>query len=1430
LGLLLLFTIGLSAQDFSNKGKDFWVGYGYHVRMNGGNGGSQQMVLYFATESVTNVSVSIPGLGYQVTYANIPANSIFTSNPIPKAGTQDARLTTEGISDKGIHITSDKPIVAYAHIYDGNVSGATLLFPTNTLGREYYSVNSTQISNENRSNGWFYAVAVDTGTTVVEIVPSANTLARPAGIPFTVSLKQGQIVNFMGELLSTSADPYTGVDLTGSTIRSVSSGTGGCKRIGVFSGSGKISLTCNNGSSSADNYIVQALPKNAWGKRYLTAPTRNFPNNFFRVCVTDPSTVVRFNGAVLTNLQRNFFYDFNTSEPGLIEADKPVMVAQYITSQSACGNGNPGDPEVIYLSPVEQNIDRVILNSTPNFAITRHFINVVIRSSAVGSFRLDGTAVTGFQTHPRDQAYAYAMLEVSAGNHTLQADSGFNAIAYGYGVAESYGYNAGTNVKDLYQFASVKNQYATVNFPAACKSSPFQFSMTFPYRPAQIKWVFGPALNGMGLADVTVSSPQFDSTWVVNDKQLYRYKLPDTYVIPAVGTYPIRIFAQNTTPEGCSGEQEIDYDLQVFERPVASFTVQSSGCVSDSVRFTDNSNLDGRQPILWAWNFGDSKSAGIRNPAHLYAAAGSYGVKYFLVSDIGCISDTATRTVVISDPPVAKFGVSGPGCSGKALTFTDSSTAASGNIAKWTWDFGDNSAKVVATTGAPQAHTYANTGDYTVTLQVENSSGCKSIAFSRQLAIGASPTVNFIFGNGCLPAASVQFTNQSTITGSTGNPLSYNWSFGEGSTSIQKDPMHTYNASGPFSTTLVVTAASGCKDSLTKTVNTIFSQPLAAFDAPAERCPGAAFQFTNQSTALNSSVTAWEWNFGDGSAGSSQQNPTYSYTTTGTYTVSLRVTSAVGCVSAVATKTVIVNAKPVAGFTVPGNRCETGLLTFTNTSTTGTGIVNKWSWNFGDGGAVSSQASPSYTYQKAGAYNVTLQVETDKGCVSDVLTRQVSVHPLPKVGFIVPGNCINDPISSFIDTSSIADGSQAQFSWLWNFGDGNALPGNNSSNVQNGQHRYTATGTYNVSLQVTSKDGCRSSLTQPFTVNGAVPVPQFTFQRSTQICSNDSLVVTDNSNVTPGSLVKLEIFWDYAGNPADITVVDKPARGAIYRHTYPEFFTPATKTFRVRMVVYSGINCLTVKDTTITVLAAPAIRFNPVQPVCASQASFQLAAEATNMTGTGTYSGRGTSAAGLFNPEAAGQGSHVIRYTFTGTNGCRTASEQTVLVFPVPIVSAGPDKFILEGGSTVLNGSGAGNTVSYQWSPVTALNNATLAQPVAMPVEDITYTLTVTSVDGCSAADQVTVKVLKSPSVPNAFSPNGDGVHDRWEIQYLDSYPGAIIEVFNRYGQKVFESKGYTKPWDGTANGKPLPVGTYYYLIDPKNGRKPISGFVDIIR
>jgi len=172
-----------------------------------------------------------------------------------------------------------------------------------------------------------------------------------------------------------------------------------------------------------------------------------------------------------------------------------------------------------------------------------------------------------------------------------------------------------------------------------------------------------------------------------------------------------------------------------------------------------------------------------------------------------------------------------------------------------------------------------------------------------------------------------------------------------------------------------------------------------------------------------------------------------------------------------------------------------------------------------------------------------------------------------------------------------------------------------------------------------------------------------------------------------------------------------------------------------------------------------------------------------------------------------------------------------VEIYPVPVVDAGPDKFVLEGGdialSPVLN---ANFPVTYTWSPSTWLDNAEALVPKSAPHDDIIYMLTVTSDKGCSSSDTVLVKVLKTPRIPNIFSPNNDGIHDKWEIPYLSSYPGCTVDIYNRYGQLVFHSIGYDRPWDGTVNGNPVPVGTYYYVIDPKHGRQKMAGYVDVIR
>jgi gliding motility-associated-like protein len=115
-------------------------------------------------------------------------------------------------------------------------------------------------------------------------------------------------------------------------------------------------------------------------------------------------------------------------------------------------------------------------------------------------------------------------------------------------------------------------------------------------------------------------------------------------------------------------------------------------------------------------------------------------------------------------------------------------------------------------------------------------------------------------------------------------------------------------------------------------------------------------------------------------------------------------------------------------------------------------------------------------------------------------------------------------------------------------------------------------------------------------------------------------------------------------------------------------------------------------------------------------------------------------------------------------------------------------------------------------------------------MHDQIYTLTATGKHNCTASDQLSVKVLKPVLPPNAFSPNGDNINDKWVIYNLSDYPDSKVEVFNRYGQRVFQSTGYPQPWDGSFKGNPLPVGTYYYVITLRNGFAPLSGYVAIIR
>lgn len=865
-----------SAQDFSNKGKDFWVGYGSHVSMYSSigtpldNGGSQDLILYFTSDRDANVTVEIPSVGYLKTYV-VKANTVTSSEPLPKSGLQDARLTTEGKSDKGIHITSDYSIIAYAHIYNNAISGATLLFPTNTLGRSYYSINYKQRSNSPFSYCYAYVIASEDSTNI-EVILSANTEGgNKIGDTIKVALNKGQIYNFFGKVVTTGPSASTGEDLTGTLIRSVATATSTCKRIAVFSGSGKINIYDNN-SRSADNYIQQAFPSNAWGKKYLTVPTAKMTNNIYRIAISDPTAVVKVNGNIIpaSSFVNNFYYDFVSNTANSIEANLPIMVAQYITTTGTYGNINNGngDPEMIYLSPIEQTINKVTINSTPfaNIVDTLHYVNITMPKSAAASLKVDGVTPTNSVIHPGDANFVYFQVNLRSGAHTIIADSGFNAIAYGYGSVETYGYNAGTNVIDLYQKLTVNNDYGTVKLPATCRGTPFKASITLPYQPLSLVW------NIPKYPNIPANyAPVYDSSYVVNGRTIYRYTLGQYLNYDSVGTYTIQLKVFNPTGDGCSGEQNIDFDLVVYPPPKAGFTLQSAHCLGDSLYLKDTTFVgqDDRKLIAYNWKVGNAPFVNAKNYILKSDTAGTIPIQYFVITDIGCLSDTLTTVVKIDSLPVNNFIIQNLKCVGKEMLFTDSSFAKVGTrIEKWIWNYGDRKVDSLNDNSAVR-HTYDSAINYNVKLTLQTTNGCV-VDQVKTIKVNPNPMVGFILPEICLKDPFAQFTDTTKIADASNN-FKYLWDFGEPgntqspNTSILANPKHRYLIPGTYQVNEKVTSVNGCFADTTMAFTVNGSVPISSFNIidSAALCSNLPVQLNNTSVVdigkIGKLVVYWDY-------------------------------------------------------------------------------------------------------------------------------------------------------------------------------------------------------------------------------------------------------------------------------------------------------------------------------------------------------------------------------------------------------------------------------------------------------------------------------------------------------------------------------------------------------------------------------------------
>lgn len=203
----------------------------------------------------------------------------------------------------------------------------------------------------------------------------------------------------------------------------------------------------------------------------------------------------------------------------------------------------------------------------------------------------------------------------------------------------------------------------------------------------------------------------------------------------------------------------------------------------------------------------------------------------------------------------------------------------------------------------------------------------------------------------------------------------------------------------------------------------------------------------------------------------------------------------------------------------------------------------------------------------------------------------------------------------------------------------------------------------------------------------------------------------------------------------------------------------------------------------------------------------------------------------LPNPVATPKDSTLYRVIVSNEFSCTDTAWVQVNVSKKPVAHAGEDKYILQGQTAQLSGTAGGTGIAYSWSPAQSMDNPASLQPVVSPAEDISYTLEVVSGNGCgTASDVVKVHVFKGLYVPNAFSPDGDGLNDTWNIPALRAYPGFEIQVFNRWGEVVYTSKDSGRPWNGRLKDRDLPTGVYAYIIRVKGLPAPLKGWVMLVR
>lgn len=918
-----------------------------------------------------------------------------------------------------------------------------------------------------------------------------------------------------------------------------------------------------------------------------------------------------------------------------------------------------------------------------------------------------------------------------------------------------------------------------------------------------------------------------------------------TYTFAEEGNYQIKLVADNSETE-CEFEYHRTVKPRIIEAYMSIDTAY--GCPGLAVT-ADGSESINVLPTVHGGSWGKYRwtideqidTVNNENYTHYFYEPGEHSLRMIVKDRNGC-ADTVIKHIMIYQPQVdiADLGLT-EGCAPMSIDFSATSVSDT-TITSWEWNFGDGNTAF----GNEVTHMYLYNGVYYPSLHVTDALGCSNTIMLEDTIRPSRPSANFLADdiNAC--------EGQAIVFNSEENDpeCEYQWSFGNGDSSSDMTGSTVFDEAGYYNVSLTVTDDHGCYNYMTKE-NYIHVQPipLAIFESDSTMASCYPFEVSFTDLTQSDYLSAWEWNFGDGSNNSALQDPVHNYLIPGDYDVSLVVTTSYGCSDTIVIENMVNVGGPYAEMVVPDTVCPG--IEFTLSIENGQNIYQT-NWDLGDGNFASGE-TVQYSYDNHGYIYPTVMLASDSIHTCDKAFRDSVYVPNVLAAFNIPeyNSCANE----FVEFDNESEDANT---FEWNFGDGN------TDNSENPSHIYGTDGAFDVSLiatnQVSTEMACSDTAYQTVEV---YPIPHTDFSFTPEGNPHDCTLPEkyNFTNLTEGATGYL---WDFefTNNPGSATSTEE----------HPSHMYMSAASYDVQLISQNEYGCTDTLVQNLTVYPGLKVAFD-IEDLegCAPMAmdfenvSCSLWPEEDPIASYSWDFGNGVTATDANPTVTLSNGTHSIILAAETESGCRDTvfKENIIKLHESPTadfsIVANDDMMTPQNYGLVefYNESDMGDAPLHFYWEFGDGTSSEETQPThryssnEVYVGDSYYaTLIAKDDNGCT--DTVTYPIGLD-YFSGLYIPNAMLVEKGLGEQCLFKPKGKSLrkyhmEIYDRFGNKLFETTELneadgspTEAWDGRFQGQLVPEGVYVWKIEAefadgtewhhitKSGKKTNTGTITVI-